>query len=124
MTGIPETVPTGAVVVLSVLLGLTGLGMVVVGRLGSTGRIRRNPLVGIRTARSMESDESWRTVHRTAAPWLYASGGMPLAAVVAMPFVRNPAPFLAVALGSLGLLVVFLCLGVRRGTRALLPRGS
>ncbi|MEU8889546.1 SdpI family protein [Streptomyces sp. NPDC048442] len=122
MDGMPETVPAGASLVLAVLLALMGLGLLVAGRTGSTGRLRRNGLVGIRTGRSMESDESWRTVHRTAAPWLYAAGGTPLAAAVAVLFVRQPVAFLAVVLGSVALLLVFLCLGVWRGTRALPPR--
>ncbi|MGW7416678.1 SdpI family protein [Streptomyces sp. NPDC054863] len=122
-TGVPEAVPAGASLVLAVLLGLMGLGLLAVGRIGSTGRLRRNALAGIRTARSMESDESWRTVHRAAAPWLYAAGATPLAGAVAVVFVRQPVVFLVVVLGSAGLLLVFLGLGAWRGTRSLPPRG-
>ncbi|MFJ6697454.1 SdpI family protein [Streptomyces sp. NPDC091272] len=119
----PDTVPPGAALVIAVLLGLTGLGLVVVGRIGATGLLRRNALVGIRTARSTASDEAWRSVHRTAAPWLYAAGAVPLAAAVAMPFIGHPAVLVGVALGSLALLLVLLALGVRRATRALPPPG-
>ncbi|QKW37732.1 SdpI family protein [Actinomadura sp. NAK00032] len=57
-----------------IILIASGVLVAVVGRLGATGRIQRNGLIGIRTRRSMADDESWLVVHRRAQPWMHASG--------------------------------------------------
>ncbi len=57
-----------------VLVVAAGLLLVVVARRAAQGRIRRNPIAGIRTAATMASDEAWLAAHR-AGESLTALGG-------------------------------------------------
>ncbi|SEF01134.1 SdpI family protein [Ruania alba] len=56
------------------LVVATGLLLVVLARRAAHGRIRRNPIAGIRTAATMASDEAWLAAHR-AGESLTALGG-------------------------------------------------
>ncbi|QOR69578.1 SdpI family protein [Ruania alkalisoli] len=57
-----------------VLVVAAGLLLVVVARRAAQGRIRRNPIAGIRTAATMASDEAWLAAHREGES-LTALGG-------------------------------------------------
>ncbi|SNS65038.1 SdpI/YhfL protein family protein [Actinomadura meyerae] len=70
----------GTLTITGIVLIAAGVLVAVVGRLGATGRIRRNGFIGIRTGRSMADDESWLIVHRRAQPWMHASGASLIAA--------------------------------------------
>ncbi|MFC4912784.1 SdpI family protein [Actinomadura gamaensis] len=61
-------------IVEGVVLALAGLAVLVSGLAASSGRLRRNAFVGIRTRTSLSSDEAWEIVHRAGGPWLTASG--------------------------------------------------
>ncbi|WP_237209335.1 SdpI family protein [Rothia nasimurium] len=51
------------------LLLLGGL-FLTIARMGAAGTLRRNGLVGIRTAATMQSDAAWYAAHRAIAPVL------------------------------------------------------
>jgi uncharacterized membrane protein len=74
-------------VILSALLGAYSIALSVV-----MPRIRRNPLVGVRTSFTMSSDENWARTHRVAsyafavaglASLACAAAGLPAAGIVA-----------------------------------------
>ncbi|HEY1117051.1 MAG TPA: SdpI family protein [Acidimicrobiales bacterium] len=50
--------------VITLVLGC--LAVVEVGRRATAGALPRNRIVGLRTRRTLESDEGWALVHRTA----------------------------------------------------------
>lgn len=51
----------------AVVLIVSGLALLCVGVLSRMGRLEMNPLVGIRTRATMDSDEAWAEAHRVAA---------------------------------------------------------
>jgi uncharacterized membrane protein len=64
---------------------LTAL-FVVVGVLSATGKLPNNPLVGVRTATTMSSDEAWKAAHRAAAWSLFvAAAVIALSVAIAIP---------------------------------------
>jgi uncharacterized membrane protein len=105
--------------VLALVLGASGLLVAASGQFGASGRLRRNRVAGIRTRRSLASDEAWRTVHRGAAPWFYASGACLLLGGMAAAFVAAGDIWLCVVLGATGLSVLLALLATWRGHRAL-----
>ncbi len=63
---------SGQYLVLLLMLGVGAL-FVVLGRMAARGRLKPNPIVGIRTARTLASEEAWHRVHaRAARPWTVA----------------------------------------------------
>jgi uncharacterized membrane protein len=113
-----DPMPLGVALTLAVLLLGTAalLGWVAVR--ASAGRLDRNRRVGIRTPRTLGSDEAWRTAHRVAGPWLLAGAvaiAVPGAALLARP--TNALGTLLVLTGS-GLLVALVAVGALLGDRA------
>jgi uncharacterized membrane protein len=103
------------------VLVAAGVLVAIVGRFTATGRIRRNGLVGIRTARSKADDESWLIVHRAAQPWLIG-GGAALAVAGAVAAAARAARPAAVIAGC-ALLVVLVVAGTVAGHAALRHHG-
>lgn len=66
---------------LSVRIGLTAVllliaaGLTVTARRGSTGRLSRQGLAGVRTPSAMVDDAAFERANVTAAPFLYAAAG-------------------------------------------------
>lgn len=77
-----------AVVAAAVVLVLMGAVLVALGRLGRSGRLKRNAFAGVRTRATMSSDEAWDAAQRASAGytivagWGAAVGGVALAVVV------------------------------------------
>lgn len=63
-----------ALIATGLLVVAAGLLIVVLARRAAQGRIRRNPIAGIRTAATMASDEAWLAAHQ-AGEALTALGG-------------------------------------------------
>ncbi len=83
-------------------------------REAAAGRIARNRTLGIRTARTLASDEAWTRGHQVALPWTlagrYVAGLVGIAALVAVGAGRTVP--LGLALGIAGVVTVLLvCLG-------------
>ncbi len=105
-------------IVLFVVLVGAGALVIWMARATASGRLKRNPLAGIRTPRTMESDEAWLAAHvRAKRPTLLAgasSVGMGCVALVPMP----PSMLGAVTIAGSVVMVAFLLYGVRVGGRA------
>ena len=84
-----------------VVLLLAGGALLAIALPAARGRLPRNHLAGIRTARVMRSERSWRVGHEAAAPWLLAAGIVVAAGAAALLAVRPPE-----AVGGVCLLVL------------------
>ncbi len=102
--------------VTGIILIVSGVLVAVVGRLGATGRIQRNGLIGIRTKRSMADDESWQ-------PWMHASGASLIAAgAAAIATGSNEAAAGLTTLAGVLVCAVFAVVGTVAGHRELSRR--
>lgn len=72
---VPETIPMTKVVMFLVALLFVALGLVM-------PRVRRNPILGVRTAWTLTSDENWARTHRFAG-YAMVIGGL-VAAIAAL----------------------------------------
>ncbi|MGD0439648.1 MAG: SdpI family protein [Acidimicrobiales bacterium] len=72
-------------------LGLSGVIMVVLGRMAATGRLPRNLFAGIRIPSTLRSDEGWDAGHQAAASALTAAGCGPVLVAVVL-LARSPGP--------------------------------
>lgn len=99
--------------------GLSGVIILVLGRLSAAGRLPRNPLAGIRIPSTLRSDEAWRAGHRAAASALTAAGVGPVvaAAVIAAQRPSPDAEKLLLRAGS-GWLVSWLGVATWQASRA------
>lgn len=93
-------------------------------REAASGRIPRNRTLGIRTRRTLASDEGWVRGHEVALPWTlagrYAAGVVAVAALVAVG--ANLAAPLGMALGLAGIACVLgTCLGAVLAINRALP---
>jgi hypothetical protein len=88
----------------------------------ASGRLRRNLWAGIRTSRTLASDEAWVTGHRSALPWTrrtaWACVGLGLV-TVALALADLAAAAITVGLVAVAGVVLGLLLGVRAAHRAL-----
>lgn len=105
------------------LLGALFLGLGIVMR---RRRLRPNHLVGIRTGRTLRSDEDWYLTHEAAAPWFIAAGTASLVAWIFSGVVQvtaNPPPgFLAavwiiVFWATIALVIIGSIVGLRASAR-------
>jgi uncharacterized membrane protein len=106
--------------VITLVLGC--LAVIEVGRRAAAGALPRNRIVGVRMRRTLESDEAWALVHRTAGSTLVGTGvaGIGLAVTAAAIGVTAGE---GAAGGALVVAAVVVVLGVlvsvRLGLRAL-----
>ncbi|WP_460775814.1 SdpI family protein [Microbacterium sp. GXF7504] len=82
--------------ILFVALGGAGVLMLWLARAGASGRLKRNQLAGIRTRRTLASDEAWHAAHVRAERPTRAAGIVAIAAGVVILPVPAPAPAIAV----------------------------
>jgi hypothetical protein len=108
--------------------GLSGVVVVVVGRMAAAGRLPRNLFAGIRIPSTMRSDEAWRAGHRAAAPALTVAGLGPVVAAVAaaVTAAKQPDPDAGKALlrAGNGWLLGWLGLAVLQANRAARATGA
>lgn len=105
-------------IVMGTVLTLAGFALVWVARAGADGRLQRNPLVGIRTARTLSSDRAWMAAHQAGATATEA-GGWCAVVTGALAFIPGPveATFVIGAAGAL-LMVALAAAGGVKGVRA------
>ncbi|GGM92597.1 hypothetical protein GCM10010106_45960 [Thermopolyspora flexuosa] len=61
-------------ILVTVAFVLAGLLLMATGALGALGKLRPNPLMGIRTPLTMRDPKAWAYVHRKSAPWVALAG--------------------------------------------------
>lgn len=111
--------------VLGCALLLAAVALLVVAVLGARGRLRRNPWAGVRTGRTLASDEAFTLANRVAAAPLGAAGAVALlggAVVVAGgPAAVTWTVLLVATVGMLGLTGIGGALGDRAVARMPVP---
>jgi hypothetical protein len=87
----------------------------------ATGRLRRNYWAGLRTSRTLASDEAWVDGHRAALPWTRRTAGATvlLGAMTLCLAVPAPDAALVTGLAAVALVVAGALLSVRGAHRAL-----
>ena len=116
--------PTLALVLGCALL-VTAVALLTVAVLGARGRLRRNPWVGVRTRRTLASDEAFAIANRVGAAPLGAAGAVALLGGVVV-LVGGPAAatwtvLVVVVAGLLGLTGLGGALGDRAAARVAAP---
>ncbi|QEV99444.1 SdpI family protein [Microbacterium caowuchunii] len=108
----------GARIVLFVLLLGAGILLIWLARSAASGRLKRNPLAGIRLPSTMATDEAWLAAHvRAKRPTVWAGCTfLATAAFVLLP-VSDPVLSVGVLLGCLIVLVMVIH-AARVGVRA------
>lgn len=101
---------------------LLGAALIWFATLMAARRLRPNHVVGIRTSKTMRSDEAWYTAHVAAAPWFRVGGILLLvgSAISLAVAGRDEPSLLAAAIHQAALLlpVVVLLVGSLVGLRA------
>ena len=117
--GAADPMPWSAILALAGVLGLSGVLLVVVGRRAAAGRLPRNWIVGIRTTKTMESDQAWIAAHAAAAGSFSVAGYV--AVMGALGLLTRPSNGVGLALvaGVLVAILVAAVLGARRAYRAI-----
>ncbi|MCK1794822.1 SdpI family protein [Streptomyces sp. XM4193] len=111
----------GTALLMALALGVGGLLVIGTGLLPQRGLLGKNAFLGLRTRRSMASDENWETVHRVAAPWLVAGGLLTTGAGVSAFFVSTESQHSAITITAVCTMLVLLGVGSLLGHRALGP---
>ena len=108
----------GARILLLVVMTAAGVLLIWVAHAAASGRIKRNPIAGIRTAATMESDQAWLAAHVRAKPATVRAG---IAAIVsglaALPPLPTPVSAAVVVVGC-AVMLAFVLHGARIGSRA------
>lgn len=102
-----------------VLLALCSLGIAAANHACATGRIKVNALVGIRTPRTMVSEETWQAGHRAAVQPLWTSGIAAAAISLAgLLFLAEPTTQVLMSLMACALLLVAVLYGTKLANTA------
>lgn len=104
--------------IMFVCMAGSGVLLIWMARAAASGRLKRNPIAGIRTARTMESDEAWLAAHiRAKRPTLFGGIASLAVGVCALLPVSLPV-FVSVALGGSVAMLIFVLYGAVVGGRA------
>ncbi|RKN11970.1 SdpI family protein [Streptomyces radicis] len=117
-----DAVTTGTAITTALALTVAGVLLLALGLLPQRGKLSRNAFLGIRTVRALESDETWRTMHRVAGPWVTAGGVLLLLVAFSGFYLDSEPAFTVTVLTATGACVALLFTGAWRGSRALRPR--
>jgi hypothetical protein len=123
-----EVVPVAVRLVLGCALLLAAVVLLTIAVLGARGRLRRNPWAGVRTRRTLASDDAFTIANRVAAAPLGAAGIVALLGGITL-VVGGPDAVLWTVLvvataGMLGLTGIGGALGDRAAMRAEAPAAA
>lgn len=107
------------IILLVVMVG-SGILLIWMARAAASGRLKRNPIAGIRMPDTMVSDETWLAAHiRARRPTTFAGASSVASGLVAL--LPVPAPLLAAAvLAGCGAILGFVFYGASVGSQAAL----
>lgn len=96
------------------LLAACALGMAAINHACAAGKIGKNPLVGIRTAKTMASDDAWQAGHAAATQPLWVSGAAAAAISLAgLLYLDSPGTQLVMVFLACALLAVAVVYGTK-----------
>lgn len=105
-------------ILLAVVQALVGVAFATVGVLGLSGRLRRNPFVGVRTKAAMRDDETFALANRVAGVPNAGAGAVALVCAVAVLFAPSAVTTLVVGVIGLAGSVALAVAGGLAGHRA------
>lgn len=114
-----DPMPWSTIAVLSPLLGLAGLVIGWIGIAGGRGRLNRNHIVGIRTRRTLASEEAWEVAHRAGARHMIASGAVTIATAIALLFRPSNSAGQIIVGSGMALMLGFVIASVVAASRAM-----
>jgi hypothetical protein len=102
------------------------VALVVVMRMGASGRLKRNSWVGIRLPATITSESAWIMAHKTALPYIWGTAGINAILSVTVLLLGAQANLVTLVLTTLGLIVLVagLLYGSSRGVRAARALGA
>ncbi len=105
---------------LTATLGFGGVAILVIGRLGVQGRLRRNRWAGIRSSWATATDETWLVAHKAAGGTFMLSGAVVVMLAAVLPVVGDDSEAWAntVALLCCGVMLVGSLIAAGRARRA------
>lgn len=103
-------------VYLAACLVVLGAVLVTLGRMGARRTLAPNALFGIRTKRTMRSEQVWYEVHAIAAPWMFAAGFIAIIGIIPVLLLGEDFLLLTVLL-SVGTSVVIMVAGAVHALR-------
>jgi uncharacterized membrane protein len=102
-------------VIAAALFTAAGVVLLVMAVLGGMGRLPRNGFAGIRTRKTMASDETWNVGHRAAAGYTAAAGTASIGGgIVALFVADSDAAIVALAIGTAVITVTLVLLATRK----------
>lgn len=108
----------GVRIVLLIAMVGSGILLIWMARAAASGRLKRNPVAGIRIPSTMMSDEAWLAAHVRAKRATTCAGVVSVASGL-IALLPVPAPVLAAAvLAGCGAMLGFVLYGARVGGRA------
>lgn len=95
-------------------LAVCSLGIAALTQACATGKIKKNALLGIRTAKTMVSEETWQAGHAAAVQPMWVSGIAAAAiALAGLLFLDSPETQMIMSLLSCALLVIAVIYGAK-----------
>ena len=96
------------------LLALCSLGIAAANHACASGRIKKNPWLGIRTGKTMVNEDTWQAGHRAAVQPMWVSGIAAAAISLAgLLFLDSPGTQTVMALMACALLLVAVIYGAK-----------
>ena len=113
-----DSMQLGTAVALALFLVAGGLVLIAAGRRATAGRLRRNPVVGIRTTLTLSSTVAWDAANRAGGRHLSIAGVGPL--VTGPLLLTQPSNGIGLAIVGVGLawMLAWILAGGVVGTRA------
>ncbi|MDH6675820.1 putative membrane protein [Rhodococcus sp. LBL1] len=108
----------GLRVALCLTFTIAGAVIVWTARAAASGRLGRNPYVGVRTPSTMASDTTWIAAHRASRPLTEIGGWLAIVAGLGALVPMDESMLTAVGIAGAGCLVGFALAGAWFGVRA------
>ncbi|WP_433611565.1 SdpI family protein [Prescottella agglutinans] len=108
----------GLRVALCLTFTIAGTALVWTARAAASGRLGRNPYVGVRTPTTMASDTTWIAAHRASRPFTEIGGWLAIVAGLGALIPMSETMLTALGIAGAACLVGFALVGAWIGVRA------